>query len=109
MMARVWEGIVPIDKADGYAEYLRNSDRGLDDYLRVPGNRGAFLLRRVEGGRVRFLLVSLWESRAAIAAYAGNDIERAQYFPYDRECLIDPPEQVLHYEVLRARGPEASA
>ncbi|MGE5243776.1 MAG: hypothetical protein ACM3SQ_06085 [Betaproteobacteria bacterium] len=54
---------------------------------------------------MHFLLVSLWESRDAIEAYAGADIERARYFPYDRECLIEPEPDVAHYEVLVASGP----
>lgn len=105
MIARVWQGVVPADKADGYATYLADSDRGVRDYQRTPGNRGVYLFRRAEGDRVRFLLISLWDSREVIAAYAGRDIEKAQYFPYDRECLIDPDPNVAHYEVLVAAGP----
>jgi len=102
MIARVWHGVVPAEKADGYGKYLADSDRGVGDYRRVPGNRGVCLLRRSEGDRVHFLLLSLWESRQAIEGYAGSDIDRAQYFPYDRECLIDPEPGVSHYEVLVA-------
>ncbi len=102
MIARVWHGVVPLEKADGYGEYLRGSDLGVRDYRRTPGNRGAWLFRRVEGDRAHFLLISLWESREAIKAYAGPDIERARYFPYDRECLVDPDSHVTHYEVLVA-------
>ena len=102
MIARVWHGVVPAEKADGYAKYLTDSDRGVRDYRRVAGNRGVCLLRRAEGDRVHFLLLSFWESRRAIEGYAGQDIDRAQYFPYDRECLIDPEPGVAHYEVLVA-------
>ena len=102
MIARVWQGDVPIDKADGYAAYLCGSDRGVKDYQRVPGNRGALLLRVPHADRVRFVLLSLWESREAIARYAGPDIEQARYFSFDRECLIDPEPTVTHYEVLAA-------
>ena len=44
---------------------------------------------------------------AAIEGYAGADIERAQYFDFDRECLIDPEPLVEHYEVLAAPRPPA--
>jgi len=104
MIARVWEGVVPKEKADGYGAYLAGSDRGVADYQRITGNRGVLLLRRAEGDRVRFLLVSLWDSAEAIAAYAGADIDTAQYFPYDRECLVDPPANVKHFEVMAAAG-----
>ena len=102
MIARIWHGVVPSEKADGYSTYLADSERGVQDYEKLPGNHGAWLLRRAEGDRVHFMLVSLWESRTAIEAYAGPDIDRAQYFPYDRECLIEPEPFVAHYEVLAA-------
>jgi heme-degrading monooxygenase HmoA len=104
MIARVWHGVVAAEKAEDYARYLADSDRGVRDYRRLPGNRGAYLLRRTDGDRVHFLLVSLWDSREAIAGYAGPDIERAQYFEYDRECLLDPDPLVTHYEVLVPAG-----
>ena len=107
MIARVWHGVVPIEKADGYGKYLADSDLGVRDYQRVPGNRGVCLMRRVEGDRVHFLLISMWDSREAVKGYAGPDVERAQYFPYDRECLLEPEPTVAHYEVLVA--PETGA
>ena len=100
MIARVWHGVVPLEKADRYGEYLSESDRGVRDYERTDGNRGVCLLRRIEGDRAHFLLLSLWDSREAIAAYAGDDIDRARYFELDLECLIDPEPAVTHYEVL---------
>jgi heme-degrading monooxygenase HmoA len=107
MIARVWHGVVPAEKADGYATYLSDSERGVRDYQEIPGNRGATLLRRAEGERVHFLFISLWDSKEAICRYAGADIDRARYFPYDLECLIDPEPNVAHYEVLVAAGPGA--
>jgi heme-degrading monooxygenase HmoA len=112
MVARVWRGTVPREKAEDYGKYLSDSDRGVRDYRRVPGNRGVCLLRRDEGDRAHFLLISFWDSRAAIEGYAGQDIDKAQYFPYDRECLLDPEPTVAHYDVLVAPGagaPEAGA
>jgi heme-degrading monooxygenase HmoA len=105
MIARVWQGTVPLEKSDDYANYLSSSDRGVRDYQKIPGNRGVCLLRRVAGDRAHFLLLSLWDSREAIQAYAGPDIDRARYFAYDRECLLDPDPNVTHYEVLVASEP----
>jgi len=102
MIARVWHGVVPIGKADAYGAYLSDSDRGVRDYRRVPGNRGVHLLRRTDGNRVHFLLISLWDSRRAIEGYTGPDVERARYFPFDLECLLEPEPDVAHYEVLVA-------
>ena len=105
-IARVWHGVVPIGKADSYARYLTDDDRGVRDYLKLPGNRGVTLLKRVDGDCAHFLLISLWDSRESIAAYAGDDIDKAQYFPFDLECLLDPEPGVAHYEVLIAQRGE---
>jgi len=102
MIARVWHGVVPRARADAYGRYLADSDRGIPDYRKTPGNRGATLLRRDEGDLVHFTLISLWESREAIAAYAGAEIDKAQYFPFDLECLVDPEPHVAHHEVVAA-------
>ena len=104
MIARVWHGVVPLEKCDDYGKYLSDSDLGVRDYQRVPGNCGVYLLRHMQGDRVHFLLISLWDSREAIQGYAGPDIEQARYFPYDRECLLEPEPNVAHYEVLAAPG-----
>lgn len=108
MIARVWHGVVPLDKAEAYGRYLAESEFGVKDYLRVPGNRGVTLLRRIAEGRAGFLLISFWDSRQAIEGYAGQEIDKARYFPFDRECLLDPEPNVAHYEVLVAPGADAS-
>ena len=98
-IARVWRGVVPIEKAEAYFRYL--TDFGFRDYQTYAGNRGIHLLRRTEEARMHFLLLSFWESRQAIVAYAGADIAKAHYYAYDLECLIDPPLNVEHYEVCQ--------
>jgi heme-degrading monooxygenase HmoA len=100
VIARVWRGSVPNDKAEGYERYLADSDRGVRDYRAIRGTRGAALLRRAMGDRVEFVLISFWDSEAAIREYAGPDIDRARYFDYDLECLIEPDPTVTHYEVV---------
>jgi heme-degrading monooxygenase HmoA len=98
MIARVWHGRVPAEKADAYAEFLKRT--GLPDYKATPGNEGVTMLRRIEGSVAHFLLISLWRSREAIRAFAGDDIERARYYPEDREFLLEFEPGVVHYEVL---------
>jgi len=100
MIARVWHGVVPVEKADGYSQYLAGSDLGVRAYRAIRGNRGVSLLRRVEGNRVHFLLISLWDSAAAIREYTGPEIDRARYFQYDLECLVEPEPTVAHYDVV---------
>jgi len=98
MIARVWRGVVPAEKAGAYFRYL--VDFGFRDYRTHPGSRAVHLLRQTGEAQVCFLLLSFWTSRQAIVAYAGSDIDQAHYYAYDLECLIDPPAHVEHYEVL---------
>jgi heme-degrading monooxygenase HmoA len=103
MIARTWHGIVPATKADAYHAYLLET--GVPDYQTTPGNRGVFVLRRMEEGVAHFLLISLWESMQAIQAFAGEEVERARYYPQDEAFLLDLEPNVLHYEVLNAPIP----
>lgn len=47
MIARIWYGRTSAVKADDYLAFLYRS--GIRDYRATPGNRGAWVLRRVEG------------------------------------------------------------
>jgi heme-degrading monooxygenase HmoA len=102
MIARTWHGAVPAEDADAYHEYLLET--GVPDYQRTPGNRGVYVLRRTEGGTAHFLLVTLWDSLEAIRGFAGDDIERARYYPEDEAYLIEREPSVTHYDVLVSPG-----
>jgi heme-degrading monooxygenase HmoA len=97
MIARIWRGMVRAEDASAYAAYVQET--GIAGYLRTPGNRGAWALWRVAGDRAEIITVSLWESRAAIEGFAGQDISRAVFYPEDDRYLIDRDLTVSHYEV----------
>jgi heme-degrading monooxygenase HmoA len=97
MIARIWRGAVRAADAAAYAAYVQET--GIAGYHRTPGNRGAWALWRVEGDRAEIVTVSLWESRPAIEAFAGQDIEQAVFYPEDDRYLIDRDLTVRHYEV----------
>lgn len=98
MIARIWRGTTRADQADGYLAYLEAT--GLKDYAAVPGNQGTQVLRRIEGETAEFLILTLWDSFAAIRAFAGDDYERAVYYPEDTAFLLDLDPTVTHYEVI---------
>jgi heme-degrading monooxygenase HmoA len=98
MIARIWHGRVPAEKADSYHAYLLKT--GVKDYEAVAGNRGVYILRRVEEQIVHFELLTLWDSMEAIKAFAGEDYERARYYPEDDEFLLEREPHVRHFEVL---------
>lgn len=97
MIARIWHGRTPAAQADAYLEFLRQ--RALPDYASIPGNRRAFILRRLGGGEAHFLTLTHWDSPGAIEAFAGRDISRARYYPEDRGFLLEFEPTVEHYEL----------
>jgi heme-degrading monooxygenase HmoA len=104
MIARTWAGATRAADADAYLDYLHAT--GLAEYRATPGNRGVLALRRVEGDRAEFLLLTLWDSEDAIRRFAGADIRRAVFYPEDERFLVARDEQVNHYEVaFRAEAP----
>ena len=97
MIARVWRGAVRTDDADEYAQYIR--DTGFAEYGRTDGNRGAWMLRRDEGGETEFVTLSMWDSRDAIKAFAGEDIEAAVLYAEDEKYLVGES-TIAHYEIV---------
>ncbi|MFN2159577.1 MAG: antibiotic biosynthesis monooxygenase family protein, partial [Anaerolineales bacterium] len=72
------------------------------DLRATPGNKEVKVHRRKEEDLVHFLLISYWDSLDSIAAFAGSDIDKARYYPRDREYLLELEPGVLHYEVLES-------
>ncbi len=97
MIARIWRGLTPVSKSEAYLTYLEHT--GLKDYRSTPGNRGAFVLHRVQQDYAEFTLVSFWDSWEAIRRFAGEDYERAVYYPEDDAFLVNKTPVVYHYEV----------
>jgi heme-degrading monooxygenase HmoA len=98
MIARTWHGVTDASKANEYLDYLKKT--GVAEYRETQGNRGVYVLQRVDGDRVHFLLLTLWESEDAIKTFAGSDIEKAKYYPEDEKFLLEFEPTVTHYEVL---------
>lgn len=95
MITRIRHGVPQRPKADDYLRLLRA--RAIPAYQAVPGNQAALVLRRDEGDKTHFLTLSLWSSLDAIRGLAGDDVERAVYFPEDAEYLLEFEPTVAHY------------
>lgn len=98
MIARMWHGRTKASDAEAYLEYLFQS--GIPAYRATNGNRGAWVLRRMEGDVAHFLTLSFWESQDAIAAFAGADTAVAKYYPEDKQYLLEFEPTVTHYELF---------
>jgi heme-degrading monooxygenase HmoA len=97
MIARLWHGRTSIQKADAYAAFLNN--RAIPDYRAVPGNLAVHILRRDDSGVAHFYTFTLWESLEAIRNFAGSPVEKAKYYPEDRDFLLEFEPHVTHWNV----------
>ena len=98
MIVRLWHGRVPTEKAAAYRAFL--NARAIPDYRSVPGNLGVYILERPEGEVTHFVTLTFWESLDAIRAFAGDEVEKARYYPEDRDFLLEFEPRVAHYEVV---------
>ena len=114
MIVRIWRGPIPRAKLDEYAAYM--AEMGLKEYVATPGNQGVFMLAQAQGEQngsaqdggeeIEVAMLTFWESWDAIRAFAGEPLDRAVYYPRDREFLTRFDEKVEHCEVLREVRPQ---
>jgi heme-degrading monooxygenase HmoA len=97
MIVRTWRGWTRSEDAGDYADYILGT--GIVGYKAIPGNQGAYLVSRTDGDRTEFLAISFWDSRDSIAAFAGEDIDQAVFYPEDDRYLVDRETTVKHFTV----------
>ena len=99
MIARIWHGRAAASDAAAYLEYVLSS--GIPAYLAASGNLGAWVFRRLDDHTADFITLSFWESFDAIAAFTGDDIGAAKYFPDDEKYLLELESEATHYEAYQ--------
>ena len=97
MVARVWHGRTPADKADEYRQYL--FDAGVKKIAILPGNRGVQMMMSRTAEQAEFMVISYWDSIDAIKGYAGENYTRVHDLPRDKEFLIDHEPLVRHFDL----------
>ena len=102
MIVRLWRGVARHGMSDAYLAYFRET--GLRDYRRTPGNRSVEVLHRHREDGVEWVILTTWDSMDAIRAFAGEDPERARYYPEDTTYFGELPEGAEHYELVLIEG-----
>src|SRR5262245_32757347 len=97
MIARTWSGIARVDTIDGYLRHLRTAT--FPAIAALPGHCGAMVLRRESGADVAVTVVTFWESRDAIAQFAGGDVEAAVVPPEAQALLASWDARAVHWDV----------
>jgi antibiotic biosynthesis monooxygenase (ABM) superfamily enzyme len=98
MISRQWHGVAKPECADAYVEHLRTET--FPAIRRLPGFRGATIFRRSVPEGVEFLVVTEWESLAAVRAFAGKNVELAVVPDKVQAMMLDYDRVVRHYEIV---------
>jgi heme-degrading monooxygenase HmoA len=107
MIIRTWRGLARQERADAYVDYFRET--GLAEYRATPGNLGVTMLRRAVAQGIEFLIVSRWSSMEAVRTFAGEEPERARFYPDDEAYFVSVEEHADHFEVVLDEGGGAIA
>jgi heme-degrading monooxygenase HmoA len=99
MIARMWRGETTWENAETYYRHL--TGHVMPSINKIPGHRGAYVLRRELGARVEFVVITLWESMQAVREFAGDNPDVAVVEPPAKAVLADFDEFVRHYTVLK--------
>src|SRR6184192_1102685 len=99
MISRHWNGLCKRDAADRYVEHLERET--LPQLSALPGFIRASILRRELAAGTDFQVVTLWESLAAIEAFAGQDVDAAVVPASVQAMMLSYDRKVAHYEVVR--------
>jgi len=89
VIARVWRGATRATDAEAYAAYVGRC---------LEGER-AVVLQRVDGERAEIETIIFFDSLYDVRAFAGDDVERARFYPDDDRYLVDREPTVRHFDV----------
>ena len=98
MIVRMWHGRVDSSKSDEYAEFMKQ--RAAPDYRSVDGLQKLLFLRKNEKDVAHFLLVTYWDSMESVKKFAGEQPEKAKYYPEDDQFLLEKEDLSALYEVF---------
>ncbi len=98
MVLRMWRARSSVEKA---GEYVQHATKKIFPALRaIEGHRGAYLLRRAVDGAIELVVLTLWESIAALRKFAGVQPDKAVVDPEARAILTSFDDSVTHFEVV---------
>src|SRR5262249_50563595 len=99
MITRTWRGWTATEAdGDAYVEFLRQSV--FPGLAAIAGFRGATVLRRRVGDEVEFVVLTQFESREAVARFAGDGLEQAVIEPEARALLSRFDGRVALYDTV---------
>jgi heme-degrading monooxygenase HmoA len=97
MIARYWSARLPAQSLALYQQHF--SQHVVPELKDVPGFLRAEMLTRNSGHEVDLIVLSVWESLQAVAAFAGPDYEAAVVAPAAAAFFTDYDRRVRHFEI----------
>jgi heme-degrading monooxygenase HmoA len=96
MITRTWHGKTHSKDAARYLKFLLTE--GTQGYRETAGNLSVRVWQAVEGDICHFWTITEWRDIESVKAFAGDDYEKARYYPFDQGMLLEFEERVNHYE-----------
>ncbi|HJY14066.1 MAG TPA: hypothetical protein VJ304_14830, partial [Flavobacterium sp.] len=79
MIARIWHGKTKLEDYEEYTEFTKKT--AIPDYSKTPGFIKLSFLRNIKNNEGHFTLITYWENLEVIKNFAGEDFEKAKYYP----------------------------
>ncbi|KUJ59268.1 hypothetical protein AR687_23870 [Flavobacteriaceae bacterium CRH] len=98
MIARIWHGKTRIEDYETYTAFTVKT--AIPDYSKTPGFIKLSFLRNIKNNEAHYTLITYWENLEVIKNFAGEDFEKAKYYPEDSNFLLEFEEKVEHFEVF---------
>jgi heme-degrading monooxygenase HmoA len=98
MIARHWKATARSNQVAPYLEHLRSET--FPALSKIPGFRRATVLSKPGASGVDLLVVTEWESRESIAAFAGENPDAAVVPAVVQAMMVSFDRTVDHYEVI---------
>ena len=95
MITRIWHGKTKKEDADTYRKYV--SDTGIQEYLKTDGNLDTQIWQKDEDEETHIWTVTRWKDSDSIKKFAGEDFQKAKYYPEDKKYLLELEPYVDHY------------
>jgi ketosteroid isomerase-like protein len=103
VIVRTWTGVVSTERAVDYVAYVRAT--GVEQYVRTPGCRQAFVLTRDLGaGSSEVVALSFWTDAAALRAFTGPDVDAMVLYDEDDAYLLGEPTLTHHDAAVALQG-----
>jgi uncharacterized damage-inducible protein DinB len=96
MITRIWHGKTKKENADNYRQYV--TDSGVKEYQQTDGNLDTQIWQKDEDGITHIWTVTQWKDFNSIKKFAGEDFQKAKYYPKDKEYLLEFEPNVEHYK-----------